>query len=50
MNSTCNELGIEYTINDEGIRISGAKYPEIMNNLIDKKCYEKYLPDYVWSL
>ena len=50
MNSTCNELDIEYTINDEGIRISGAKYPEIMDNLINKKCYEKYLPDYVWCL
>ena len=50
MYSTCNELGIQYTINDQGIYISGAKYPEIMNNLIDKPSYEKYLPDYVWSL
>jgi hypothetical protein len=50
MNSTCNELGIEYSIYEEGIIISGYKYSEIFDNLINKKSYEKYLPDYVWSL
>ena len=50
MNATCEELGIKYTIEDEGIRISGAKYPEIIKNLLNKKSHEKYLPDYVWSL
>ena len=50
MNSTCNELGIEYSIYEQGIIISGYKYSEIFDNLINKKSYEKYLPDYVWSL
>ena len=50
INSTCNELGIEYSIYEQGITISGYKYSEIFDNLINKKSYEKYLPDYVWSL
>ena len=50
MMNTCDELGIDYSICDEGIRISGAKYPEIVDNLINKKAHEKYLPDYVWNL
>ena len=50
MNATCEELGIKYTIEDEGIRISGAKYPDILNNLEHKTAKDKCLPDYVWSL
>ena len=50
MNATCEELGIKYTIEDEGARISGAKYPDILNNLVHKIAKDKYLPDYVWSL
>jgi DNA-directed RNA polymerase II subunit RPB2 len=50
MYSVCEELDIEYTIEDEGVRISGAKYPDILNNLEHKDALTKYLPDYVWSL
>ena len=50
MNNTCKELGIDYSVEDEGVRISGAKYPEILEYLIDKKAHEKYLPNYVWNL
>ena len=50
MTNTCNELGIDYSLRDEGVRISGAKYPEILDYLLNKKAHEKYLPDYVWNL
>ena len=50
MINTCNELGIKYSIGDEGISISGTKYPELLDYLINKKAHEKYLPDYVWNL
>jgi hypothetical protein len=50
MENTCKELGIDYSVEDEGVRISGAKYPEILDNLLNKKVHEKYLPDYVWNL
>lgn len=50
MANTCKELGIDYSVEDEGVRISGAKYPEILDNLLNKKAHEKYLPDYVWNL
>ena len=48
--NTCKELDIDYSIEDDGVRISGAKYPEILDYLIDKKAHEKYLPNYVWNL
>ena len=50
INATCEELGVEYTIEDEGIRISGARYPDILNNLKYNIAKDKCLPDYVWNL
>jgi len=50
MTNTCRELGIAFTIIDEGLRISGAKYPEIDNNLLCNLAHNKHLPDYVWDL
>ena len=50
MNATCEELNIQYTLEDEGVRISGTKYPEILNNLEHKTAKDKCLPDYVWNL
>lgn len=50
MVTTCKELGVEYSIEDEGVRISGVKYPEILDNLMEGKAHNKYLPNFVWKL
>ena len=50
VSNTCRELGIAFTIIDDGLRISGVKYPEICNSLMYNLAHDKHLPEFVWNL